>query len=232
MRFLLTNDDGIDAPGLAALQSALHSAAGGEVESTVVAPHEHVSGCGHQTTTHRPLRVLRPAPGRFAVDGSPADCVRLGLLHLAAPTDWVLSGVNDGGNLGVDVFMSGTVAGAREAVLFGHKAAAFSHYRRRGCAIDWTWATKQTERVLRMLLSMSLPPGSFWNVNLPAATAAEPDPDVVFCPLERSPLHVCYEQVDDCYHFRGAYHERKRSAGNDVDLCFSGRITITQVALV
>src|SRR5436853_563150 len=106
MRFLLTNDDGIDAPGLSALIEAAREL--GEV--AIVAPERTHSGCGHQVTTHGPIQLRRLAANRLAITGTPADCVRLALHSLAPDFDWVLSGVNAGGNLGADVFHSGTVA--------------------------------------------------------------------------------------------------------------------------
>ncbi|MBC7817459.1 MAG: 5'/3'-nucleotidase SurE, partial [Planctomycetaceae bacterium] len=122
MKFLLTNDDGIDAPGLRLLAEIAREF--GEV--IVVAPDGVRSGCGHQVTNDRPLALTNVRPGEFACDGTPADCARLGLKHIAADVDWVLSGVNDGGNLGIDVYMSGTVAAVREAVLLGKPGIALS----------------------------------------------------------------------------------------------------------
>src|SRR5437899_2952958 len=104
MRLLLTNDDGLHAPGLAALEEA----AAGLGELFVVAPSDAFSGCGHRVTTDGPLRVRQLGPHRFAVDGTPADCVRLALHGLVPTPDRVLSGVNAGGNLGADVHHSGT----------------------------------------------------------------------------------------------------------------------------
>ena len=92
MKLLLTNDDGIEAPGLCVLEQVAQEF--GEV--VVVAPDRHLSGCSHQVTTHQPLRITEQAANRFAVGGTPADCVRLGLLHVAPDADWVFSGVNDG----------------------------------------------------------------------------------------------------------------------------------------
>src|SRR5262249_57858395 len=123
MKLLLTNDDGVFAPGLEALAEA--AAELGEV--LVVAPASHLSGCGHRVTTHGPIRVEQVAPGRVAVDGTPGDCVRVALHDLMPDADWVLSGINHGGNLGADVHHSGTVAAAREAVLHGRPAIALSH---------------------------------------------------------------------------------------------------------
>src|SRR5262245_36371129 len=104
MKLLLTNDDGIDAPGLGALLAA----AAGVGEPVVVAPLDAHSGCSHRVTTHGPIRVERRGPGRFAVAGTPADCVRVGLHDLAPDAGWVLAGINAGGNLGADVWHSGT----------------------------------------------------------------------------------------------------------------------------
>src|SRR6185503_14961023 len=98
--------------------------------------------------------------------GTPADCVRLALHHLAPETTWVLSGVNAGGNLGADVHHSGTVAAVREAVLHGWPGVAVSHYRKRGVAFDWPRAAALVGRVLRDLLGRPWQRGTLWNVNL------------------------------------------------------------------
>src|SRR4051794_1097407 len=107
---LLTNDDGIEAPGLA----ALYAAAEGPGARWVVAPTGHYSGCGHVVTTHAPVTIVRQGRDRFGVDGTPADCVRMALHHLEPGLSWVLSGINAGGNLGTDTHHSGTVAAVRE----------------------------------------------------------------------------------------------------------------------
>src|SRR4051812_12904684 len=109
MIVLLTNDDGIDAPGLAALVAATE----GLGERRVIAPVGPWSSRSHAVTTQEPFRVIPREDGRHAVEGTPADCVRVGLHHLAPGTDWVLAGINSGGNLGADIRHSGTVAAAR-----------------------------------------------------------------------------------------------------------------------
>src|SRR5688572_15733741 len=106
MKLLLTNDDGIDAPGLALLREIAAEFG----EPFVVAPDQHLSGCGHRVSTEHDLTLDDRGEGRYALSGTPADCVRVGLLHVCPDAAWVLSGVNDGGNLGVDTFLSGTVA--------------------------------------------------------------------------------------------------------------------------
>ncbi len=119
--------------------------------AVVVAPDRHLSGCSHQATTSRPLELKPLAQHRFALDGSPVDCTRLGLGHVAPATTWVISGVNEGGNLGADVYLSGTVAAAREACLLGKPAIAISQYVARR-PVDWELTARWTRKVLALLL--------------------------------------------------------------------------------
>ncbi len=118
---MLVNDDGIFAPGLAALREVLQNR--GEV--MVVAPHEEHSGMSHAITIHRPLRLKKLEQG-YAVTGTPADCVKIALETLRFKPDFVLSGINNGANLGTDVLYSGTVAAAIEGVLNGIPSIAIS----------------------------------------------------------------------------------------------------------
>lgn len=227
MRFLLTNDDGIEAPGLAALGRAIT----GWGQAVVVAPDQHLSGCSHQATTSRPLALSQVSPLRYALDGSPVDCTRVGLWRVAPGVEWVLSGVNEGGNLGADVYLSGTVAAAREACLLGKPAIAFSQYVRRR-PIDWQQTTRWTQHVLEMLLERTPPPGAFWNVNLPHPDApGELPPECVFCDVDPHALPVHYEDLDGKLHYRASYHQRQRVGGHDVDVCFAGQIAISLIAL-
>jgi 5'-nucleotidase len=166
---------------------------------------------------------------RIAVAGTPADCVRLALDHLTPSIDWVLSGINAGGNLGADVYHSGTVAAVREGVLHGVPGIALSHYIARGRVIDWPRATRWAARVLRRLLALPPGPGAFWNVNFPHPAADEPEPEIVFCPLDPSPLPVTYRVDDGQATYTGNYQSRARKAGNDVDVCFGGQIAVTLI---
>jgi len=224
MKFLLTNDDGINAPGIQALADAARQL--GDV--IVVAPNGQLTGCSHRVTSHDVLRVTERPLRHFAVDGTPADCVRLGLLHFANDADWVLSGINDGANLGVDLLMSGTLAATREAALFDRPAVGFSHYRTSHQEIDWEAATDAAHKVLRDLLAKELPPRAFWNVNFPAGLA-EGTPDVCYCEVDQNPLPVEYRVDGAVYHYCGSYPKRKRSPAADVDVCFSGSISISLV---
>lgn len=123
MKVLVSNDDGIEAPGILALARACEKL--GEV--TVVAPERERSTAGHSLTLHKPLRILEVAPRQYATSGSPADCIYLSTRFLLSePPDLVVSGINRGANLGTDVHYSGTVAAAREAALMNLKSYAFS----------------------------------------------------------------------------------------------------------
>jgi 5'-nucleotidase len=225
---LLTNDDGIDAPGL----EALRLAAEGLGRCRIVAPSGPFSGCGHRVTTHGPIVVERRDEDRLAVEGTPADCVRLALHHLAPEFSWVLSGINAGGNLGTDIYHSGTVAAVREAVIHGRPGIALSHYIARGRPIDWIRATDWTRRVLVDLLARPWEPGTFWNVNLPHPPPGGPDPAVVFCPLDPSPLPLAYRVEGPSAHYCGDYHLRPRRASSDVDFCFRGAIAVSLIRMV
>jgi len=226
MNILLTNDDGIDAPGLAALLAAARHLG----EPVVVAPTGAHSGCSHRVTTDGPIRV-ESRPAGFAVEGTPADCVRVALHDVAPDAAWVLAGINAGGNLGADVYHSGTVAAAREAVLHGVPAVALSHYKKRGLELDWPRAAAWAVPLLRELTRRPWRPGLLWNVNLPHLEPGAPDPDVVFCPLDPAPLPLSFRRDGDLWHYAGDYHNRRRAPGADVDVCFRGRIAVTRLEL-
>ncbi|MDE2509386.1 MAG: 5'/3'-nucleotidase SurE, partial [Planctomycetota bacterium] len=140
---LLTNDDGIDAPGLAVLAGVARNFG----TTHTVAPNGPRSGCGHMFNTHASFGFEARGERCHCVDGTPVDCVRLGLHHLAPGAEWVLSGINDGGNLGVDVYASGTVAAVREATLLGRPAIALSQYIAWGRPVDWDRAARMATRV-------------------------------------------------------------------------------------
>ncbi len=222
---LLTNDDGWDAPGL----EALRQAALGLGDCQVIAPEEPQSGCGHRATTHGPVRFRRPTEDHIAVSGTPVDCVRLGLAQLAAGAGWVLSGINPGGNLGTDVHHSGTVAAVREGAIRGVPGIAVSHYIARGRTIDWSRAVRWTRETLVSLMARGCAPGTFWNVNFPHLGPDDEDPEVVFCPLDPSPLPLSYHFEDGQAVYAGDYQARIRKPGCDTTICFGGRIAVTSL---
>ena len=157
---VLTNDDGIHAPGLAALEKALAEL--GEVY--VVAPEREQSTCGHALTLHRPLRPHRLGERRFAVNGTPADCVNLAVLgFLSAPPVLIVSGINHGANLGDDVTYSGTIAAAMEGTILGVPSVAVSLVD----GGDFDVAGRVARLIAMRVLVSGLPPKTLLNVNVP-----------------------------------------------------------------
>ena len=163
--------------------------------------------------------------------GTPADCVRVGLHTLAPDAGWVLAGINAGGNLGADVYHSGTVAAVREAVLHGWPGIALSQYHKKGWPIDWPRSAVWLSPLLRRLLAQPHTPGVLWNVNLPHLEAETPEPQVIFCPLDPEPLPLSFRREGELLHYDGDYHGRRRKRGADVDVCFGGAIAVTRLSL-
>jgi 5'-nucleotidase len=224
MTLILTNDDGIDAPGIQALRKAVNGK-----EIIIAAPKDHLSGCGHQVTTTGAIHVHRRSENEYAIGGTPADCVRIASTHICKNIQFVLSGVNAGGNMGVDAYISGTVAAVREAAIHGIPGIAVSHYRKRQLNVDWDVVARWTANVLADLLNRPLEPGTFWNVNLPHLLPGEPDPEVVFCQPSTKPLPVNYRIEGNDFYYEGEYAKRDRTPGSDVDVCFSGKIAVTKL---
>lgn len=230
MNLLLTNDDGIDAPGLAALRRVAARLTEGRF--VVVAPAGPMSECSHCVSTREPIRAERRGEGEIAVYGSPADCVRISLTTNVCGDfrpDWVLSGINAGGNLGVDIYYSGTVAAAREAAIFGVPAVAISHYLRRGLEVDWEAAGRRAERELRALISEPIAAQEFWNVNLPHLDPGAPEPEAARCEPGKRPLPVRFAAEGEDHRYDGVYSEREHEAGSDVAECFLGRISSSKL---
>jgi 5'-nucleotidase len=225
MTIILTNDDGIDAPGIRALQQAISETG----TSIIVAPKEPHSGCGHQVTTHQGIKLEKRSATEYALEGTPADCTRLAIKIIATNTKLVLSGINAGGNLGTDVYISGTVAAVREAAIHGIPGIAISHWIKKPLLIDWSVATRWTTRVLEDLLSRPSPPGSFWNVNLPHLESEQPEPKIILCEPSIAPLPVDFRVEGDTYYYQGEYAKRDRITGTDVDICFGGNIAVTLI---
>jgi 5'-nucleotidase len=161
-RILITNDDGIYAPGLKALEKGLEAV--GEV--TVVAPDREMSATSQSVSVHLPLRVHTLDERHFAVTGTPADTVILALYRLLPQRPHlVVSGINPGGNLGENVVYSGTVAAAMEATLHGVPAFAISLATRKH--LDFATAASFAAQLAERILETGLPPGVMLNVNVP-----------------------------------------------------------------
>jgi 5'-nucleotidase len=177
MRILLSNDDGIYAPGIRALRKELQKL--GEV--IVVAPATEQSAAGHSVTLLNPLLVTEvfEDDGKtflgWAVEGRPADCMKLALLELLPdPPDLVVSGLNAGSNAGINVLYSGTVAAAVEAAFYRFTAVACSLEYTKNARLDWPTAAAHARRVVEQIVARQPAKGSLFNVNIP--------------PLERGPV--------------------------------------------
>jgi 5'-nucleotidase len=165
---LVTNDDGIHAAGLAALTEAVRPLG----DLLVVAPHQESSAIGHALTLRRPLRLDQHGPNRYAVDGTPTDCVNIAVAVLldGRLPDLVVSGINTGWNLGDDVTYSGTVSGALEAALLGAPAIAVSLMRTRDWSFDFGPSAQIAQDLAARVLAGGLPERTFLNVNVPKGT--------------------------------------------------------------
>ncbi len=174
MRILITNDDGITAPGLAIAEAIAAEIAGPAGEVWVVAPAFEQSGVSHCISYIRPMRLERLDARRFAVEGSPADCVLAGIGEILDGTpDLVLSGVNRGHNVAEDTLYSGTIGGAMEAALHGFRAIALSQYYGPTAGTDpFAAARVLGAEVVRRLIEgadwTAHPYPGFYNVNFPA----------------------------------------------------------------
>ena len=169
-RILLSNDDGIHAPGLKALEKVIHKICR---DVWVVAPESEQSGAGHSLTLQRPLRLRKLSARRYAVDGTPTDCILLAVKKVLEkkPPTLVLSGINRGGNLGEDMTYSGTIAAAMEATLLGIPAIAFSQVTTDGEPARWSTSIKHLPQLLKRLTAQSWPRNVLINVNFPDCPA-------------------------------------------------------------
>ncbi|GGD87144.1 5'-nucleotidase SurE [Aureimonas endophytica] len=168
MRILLTNDDGIHAEGLAVLERIARSLSD---DVWIVAPESDQSGLSHSLTLSHPLRLRRMEEKRFALTGTPTDCVIMGAKHvLPGAPDLVLSGVNSGQNICDDVTYSGTVAGAIEGTMLGYRSIALSQAHTPGTDRDCIWETaeRHAPAIIAKLIEAEYRPGVLFNVNFPA----------------------------------------------------------------
>ncbi len=233
MRILLTNDDGIDAPGLA----ALHKAIAGLGEVTVIAPEKVQSATSHAITFHRPIEVQRRGLG-YAVSGRPADCVKLGLsgglVGVSEPFDLVISGMNAGANVGINVLYSGTVGAAREATFNGVPAIAVSlHLRERDVPEEqWARAGKAARSAIDVALAEPMSAGTLLNVNVPVLDDGREPVGLRVAPVSTVPMVVQYERGEDgegrsSYRVMNSMTFSSHEPGSDVEALLSGFVTMS-----
>ena len=230
MRILVTNDDGVRAPGLHALIRGLQEVG----ELRVIAPEREQSASGHAVTLHKPLRLapveLSGVNGEvFACNGTPADCVILGALTDSDPPDLVVSGINGGANLGEEVLYSGTVSAAMEAAIQGVPSFAISvtSYDE----VDFGPAARFAQRLAVLLADIDLPDNSFLNVNVPAV----PSEQIRGIALTRLGHRAYINRIDrrqdprgeTYYWFSGDPTESDSAPGTDIGAIAENKISIT-----
>lgn len=234
MRILCTNDDGVHAPGLAVLERIARRFTD---DVWIIAPESEQSGASRALTLTAPIRVREAGPKRYAVTGTPTDCVLLGVQELMADKrpDLVLSGVNRGQNIAEDVTMSGTIAGAMQGMQLGIPAVAFSQargFRSPDEPIPWETAQTYGPGVLHALLKEGWPLGVVMNVNFPDRLPEEVEAVEVTRQGFRD-QHILY--ADKRTDLRGqAYYwlgfKGKLSTpgeGTDLKAIYEGRISVT-----
>ncbi len=154
-----------------------------------------------------------------------------GYTTLFPEIDWVLSGINRGGNLGADLFTSGTVAAVREAALLGRPGIAVSQYISKGVALDWNRSVELAQPVIAQLIAEGCPSKGYWNLNLPHVGVGE-NPAVIRCDPDNEPLDIRFRKDGDCFHYSGS---ASGAAGgrrvDDTELCFGGSITVSCLLL-
>lgn len=230
MRILLTNDDGIMAPGIAALYEAVSDLG----HTDVVAPETSQSAMAHAISVRTPMAVQRLHVNHvfhgFSVDGRPADCVKLAMIELLdARPDFVLSGINAGANTGINTLYSGTVAGAAEAALFGVPAIAFSLSI--SDELDFDVAGRIARQVFERFLTADPQPGICLNVNIPPLDRGTPR-GIHVCPQATIPMQEAYQKqaTDDghvVYWLDGRFPDPAECPDADHGRIHDGYVTIT-----
>ena len=233
-RVLVTNDDGIHAPGLKILEKLAKTLSD---DVWVVAPETEQSATSHSLTLRRPLRERRLGPKRFSVDGTPTDCVLIAKHQIMADCqpDLVLSGINDGGNLGEDVTYSGTVAAAMEAALLGIRAIAFSQQRQPDGSVRWKVAEKHLPDIVRRLADIEWARDLLVNVNFPAV-APDDVTGIVVCRQGRRDQGTSVTEGEDPSGRRFVWiggYQVDDSSDTDTDLAVTakGGISVTPLHL-
>lgn len=235
-RILVSNDDGIDAPGIKLLERIARELS---PEVWVVAPEQEQSGASHSLTTRRPIRLVRLEANRYHVDGTPTDCVLLALKRLLRdqPPTLVLSGINGGGNIAEDMTYSGTVAAAMEATLFGVPAIALSQDYLDRNAISFAAAEGFCAETIRRIVAAvdDWPKDTFFNVNFPPVPASQVRGFAVTHQGKRVLGDNLTEGVDPrgrpFYWIGPAKPEGGVTPGSDLRAMQEGKVSITPICL-
>ena len=233
-RILVSNDDGVHAPGLEVLVRIAEQLSS---DVWVVAPETEQSGAGHSLTLRRPLRIRERAPREFAVDGTPTDCVLLAVNQImkGRKPDLVLSGVNRGANLGEDVMYSGTVAAAAEATILGIPAIAMSQEYEGQGPVPWGTAEAVAPDLVRRLAARGWPADTVMNINFPPR-APDRVSGIRLTTQGRQKVGDNIQRGHDPrgvpYYWIGWKHTGDQTAaGTDLDAVAAGAVSVTPINL-
>ncbi len=236
---LISNDDGVNAPGLKRLVKIATAIA---KEVWVVAPEDEQSGTGHSLTLRRPLRIRKIGPRRFAVDGTPTDAVLLAVNRIMKDKrpDLVLSGINQGANVGEDMTYSGTIAAAMEATLFGIPAIALSQYMAGetfvgGGDVNWSASEAYAAEVIKKVVTVDWPRDVLMNVNFPPISAN----DVTGIEITREGRRKIGDDIREGadprgrpYYWIGPQQSAPHYAkGTDLDAVQRGAVSVTPLSI-
>jgi 5'-nucleotidase len=237
MRILLTNDDGIDAPGLHALRQIARELSD---DVWVVAPETNQSGASHSLTLHEPLRMRQLDERAFAVRGTPTDSVIMGVRHILkdAPPALVLSGVNRGANMAEDVTYSGTIAGAFEGSILGIRSFALSlAYGLSGqSGLRWETAIAHAPGLIRQILAEDCDAATVMNINFPDCEPDKVEGLVVTEQGRRDPGLLNIDERTDTWgtpYYWLAFQRRRSNAsqGTDLSAIYANKISVTPLYL-
>ena len=236
MRILVTNDDGIHAPGLEVLETIARNLSD---DVWVVAPENEQSGASHSLTLSAPLRMRKMDERHYAVSGTPTDCVVMAVRKiLPGMPDFVLSGVNRGQNIADDVTYSGTIAGAMEGCALGIPSIALSqsYDESSRLEIDWSAGEAHGADVVRRLVDAGWPAGTLMNVNFPAC-AADAVKGVAVVPqgkydLQSTEIEERTDARQRSYYWIGLRRRRATPPANsDLGAVYAGKIAVTPLHL-
>ncbi|MBM3633320.1 MAG: 5'/3'-nucleotidase SurE [Alphaproteobacteria bacterium] len=234
MRILLSNDDGIHAPGLKTLEKIARELSD---DVWIVAPELDQSGASHSLTLRDPLRIREISPRRFAISGTPTDCVMIAKKHILKdhPPTLVLSGINHGSNMAEDITYSGTVAAAMEAALLGIPAIALSIVTSHAHPTKWATAEHYAPDIIRRLLKIKFQDNIFVNINFPDLIASSVKGIAITKQGQRRLVGNLEEHVDPRgrqYYWIGAIHyDGSGDEGTDLKANSNGLISVTPLSL-
>ncbi len=240
MRILLTNDDGIDAPGLQALRQVAEELAGASGEVWIAAPETNQSGAGHSLSLNEPLRMRQISERAFAIRGTPTDSVIMGMRHILKGRlpDLVLSGVNRGANLAEDVTYSGTIAGALEGTQLGVRSIALSqaYSYEAGDMPHWQTVVEHAPDLIRKLIAEPWGQGILMNINFPDRTPDDIEGTEITSQGRRDQQLLGIDERRDTwgapYYWLGYAKRRSNPArGTDLWAVYNGWISVTPLSM-